>query len=158
MQTPRRKAAASLGVVGSQLGSYLQRTTRIPLCVAALSLFFLALCIYGEDLAALAELSFWRIRRDFIYVHAVKHKPRPRAPLNQSLPLALPPAACDLSAGRWVFDDASFPLYYEEECRFLTLQVTCARNGRRDDKFQQWRWQPNDCSLPRYLCLLPFAR
>jgi hypothetical protein len=25
------------------------------------------------------------------------------------------------------------------------------RNGRRDDSYQKWRWQPTDCDLPRYV-------
>lgn len=157
MQTPRRKSPRSglpdPSILTSQLASYFQKTTKIPLYVTVLSIFFLAICIYGEDIAALAELSFWRIHQDLIYVRAVKHKPR--LPLNATqLHVQLPPDTCDLSAGRWVFDNVSYPLYYEEECRFLTLQVTCGRNGRTDETFQQWRWQPNDCSLPRFEPLL----
>ncbi|RWW30130.1 hypothetical protein BHE74_00031559 [Ensete ventricosum] len=60
------------------------------------------------------------------------------------------PETCDLFDGRWVYDDVSYPLYKEHECRFLTEQVTCLRNGRRDDTYQKWRWQPRDCDLPRY--------
>jgi hypothetical protein len=60
-----------------------------------------------------------------------------------------PAASCDLYRGRWVYDVARAPLYKEHECGFLTEQVTCMRNGRRDDAYQKWRWQPDGCDLPR---------
>jgi hypothetical protein len=60
------------------------------------------------------------------------------------------PETCDLYRGSWVYDEVNAPVYKEGECEFLTEQVTCMRNGRRDDSYQKWRWQPTDCDLPRY--------
>ncbi|BAS93559.1 xylan O-acetyltransferase 5 [Oryza sativa Japonica Group] len=58
--------------------------------------------------------------------------------------------SCDVYKGRWVYDEANAPLYKESACEFLTEQVTCMRNGRRDDDYQKWRWQPDGCDLPRF--------
>ena len=61
------------------------------------------------------------------------------------------PETCDLYRGSWVYDEVNAPVYKEGGCEFLTEQVTCMRNGRRDDSYQKWRWQPTDCDLPRYV-------
>uniref|UniRef100_A0A0D9Z5T8 Uncharacterized protein n=1 Tax=Oryza glumipatula TaxID=40148 RepID=A0A0D9Z5T8_9ORYZ len=60
------------------------------------------------------------------------------------------PDTCDLYRGNWVYDEVNAPVYKESQCEFLTEQVTCMRNGRRDDSYQKWRWQPTDCDLPRF--------
>ncbi|XP_042394248.1 protein trichome birefringence-like 28 [Zingiber officinale] len=60
------------------------------------------------------------------------------------------PETCDLSTGEWVYDDVNYPLYQEEQCEFLSSQVACLKNGRKENAYQKWRWQPKDCTLPRF--------
>lgn len=62
----------------------------------------------------------------------------------------LPPSKCDLFSGKWVYDNTSYPLYKEQECSFMSDQLACQKFGRKDLEYQHWRWQPNQCDLPRF--------
>ncbi|XP_040377756.1 protein trichome birefringence-like 34 [Oryza brachyantha] len=57
---------------------------------------------------------------------------------------------CDLFSGRWVYDEAAYPLYRESACRFMSEQWACEKYGRADLRYQHWRWQPHGCDLPRF--------
>ncbi|KAJ4797799.1 Protein trichome birefringence [Rhynchospora pubera] len=57
---------------------------------------------------------------------------------------------CDFFSGQWVYDDMSYPLYRERQCRFMSDQSACEKFGRSDLVYQKWRWQPDGCNLPRF--------
>ncbi|XP_010679388.2 protein trichome birefringence-like 6 [Beta vulgaris subsp. vulgaris] len=56
---------------------------------------------------------------------------------------------CDVSKGRWVFDE-SYPLYTNFSCPFIDEGFNCQGNGRVDKDYMKWRWQPQDCDIPRF--------
>ncbi|XP_052170735.1 protein trichome birefringence-like 10 [Diospyros lotus] len=56
---------------------------------------------------------------------------------------------CDLFEGNWVWDD-SYPLYRSEDCLFVDQGFRCSENGRPDNFYTKWRWQPKNCNLPRF--------
>ncbi|KAK6943436.1 Trichome birefringence-like, N-terminal domain [Dillenia turbinata] len=60
------------------------------------------------------------------------------------------PEGCDLFDGKWVYDNQSHPLYKEKSCSFMALDFACESYGRKDLKYQNWRWQPHHCDLPRF--------
>ncbi|XP_043710579.1 protein trichome birefringence-like 34 [Telopea speciosissima] len=60
------------------------------------------------------------------------------------------PSQCNLFSGKWVFDNSSYPLYSGNQCTYMSDQVACEKFGRKDLSYQNWRWQPHQCDLPRF--------
>lgn len=56
---------------------------------------------------------------------------------------------CDIYHGLWVYDE-SYPLYRSRNCPFVDPGFRCEDNGRPDQNFMKYRWQPHDCDLPRF--------
>lgn len=57
---------------------------------------------------------------------------------------------CNLFSGKWIFDNKSYPLYKEQDCKFMSDQLACQKFGRKDLNYQHWRWQPHQCDIPRF--------
>ena len=57
---------------------------------------------------------------------------------------------CDLFEGSWV-RDSSYTLYNASSCPFIDFN--CIHNG-----YLSYRWQPNQCRLPRYISLYTSVR
>ncbi|PUZ73578.1 hypothetical protein GQ55_2G485600 [Panicum hallii var. hallii] len=171
MQHRRKPASAAAPAAAKQPPS---RRPTAPLSLAGLvvAVFLLAVFLYNEDVvksggggadvavpgsvavAGRARSPDLRVLHHHHEEHeeedAATQPPPPAKHHQQKQPQV--PAGCDLYQGRWTFDAAGeqSPLYRESECEFLTEQVTCMRNGRRDDSYQKWRWQPNGCDMPRF--------
>lgn len=149
MQTPSLKTSFFSHETTMKHGS--RKVGSLPICVVVGLILLLGVLIYYEDMLIPTG--------EFTISH----------PLSTSETLSsniIPPSSstsvseeelelgwkdCDIFSGDWVFDEVSRPLYKEEECSFLSSQVTCLKNGRKHSVYQNWRWQPKQCSLPRYI-------
>ncbi|EXC20899.1 hypothetical protein L484_012975 [Morus notabilis] len=58
-------------------------------------------------------------------------------------------AGCDLYQGSWIFDSLG-PVYTNNTCPILTQMQNCQGNGRPDKDYENWRWKPEKCDLPRF--------
>ncbi|MBA0674060.1 hypothetical protein Goari_015674 [Gossypium aridum] len=56
---------------------------------------------------------------------------------------------CDLYDGKWFYDPQG-PSYTNSSCPIITQMQNCQGNGRPDKDYENWRWKPSQCSLPRF--------
>ncbi|KAJ7524320.1 hypothetical protein O6H91_17G001800 [Diphasiastrum complanatum] len=56
---------------------------------------------------------------------------------------------CDLYTGKWVPGPMG-SLYKNHTCPLLSQSQNCLGNGRPDTGYENWRWKPSGCSLPRF--------
>ncbi|KAJ9153379.1 hypothetical protein P3X46_026824 [Hevea brasiliensis] len=55
---------------------------------------------------------------------------------------------CNIFDGRWVKDN-SYPLFEPGSCPHIDEPFNCFINGRPDNGYQKYRWQPDDCNIPK---------
>ncbi|KAL8189502.1 hypothetical protein R6Q57_029068 [Mikania cordata] len=56
---------------------------------------------------------------------------------------------CNMHSGKWVRDEG-YPIYKPGSCPFVDEAFDCQTNGRSDQDYMKWRWQPDRCELPRF--------
>lgn len=51
--------------------------------------------------------------------------------------------------GKWVYNSTG-PLYSNNSCPVLSQMQNCQGNGRPDKEYENWRWTPTHCDVPRF--------
>ncbi|KAF2311780.1 hypothetical protein GH714_026670 [Hevea brasiliensis] len=68
---------------------------------------------------------------------------------SNTTPISSEDSGCDLYHGIWFFDSQG-PSYTNNTCPVLTQMQNCQGNGRPDKEYENWRWKPSQCELPRF--------
>ncbi|GKV21597.1 hypothetical protein SLEP1_g31562 [Rubroshorea leprosula] len=55
---------------------------------------------------------------------------------------------CNYAKGRWVAD-SGYPLY-SAGCKYIQRNWACRLTNRTDFSYEGYRWQPRDCSMPKF--------
>lgn len=58
--------------------------------------------------------------------------------------------SCDLFEGRWERESDESSLYSYTSCPFIQKEFDCRKNGRSDDLYLKYNWQPHNCHLSRF--------
>ncbi|XP_057742781.1 protein trichome birefringence-like 34 [Arachis stenosperma] len=69
---------------------------------------------------------------------------------SNSMSSIIEESKCNMFNGKWVFDNITHPLYKEKQCTYMSDQLACEKFGRKDLSYQNWRWQPHQCHIPRF--------
>ncbi|KAJ4778102.1 Protein trichome birefringence [Rhynchospora pubera] len=107
-------------------------------CAIAITLFLVLFCVVYFDCGALLRSADGKVR-----------EMRRGVALKKALVGANPSLECDWLDGEWIWDE-KYPLYNSKDCPFLDSGFRCSENGRTDDLYSHWRWQPKHCDLPRF--------
>lgn len=57
---------------------------------------------------------------------------------------------CDIFSGEWIYDPSFQPSYTGTTCDVIHEAQNCQKNGRPDETYIHWRWQPYGCDLPSF--------